>query len=449
MKEKSVSLKTKVPGPKSSSVQEVRQKHLPKGIGSLAPFYIKEGKGSLIKDLDDNVFIDFSSGIGVNVLGHSHDEMVEAVKSQAEKYFHTCAMVVMYESYVRLAEKLNEVAPGDTPKKSIFFNSGAEAVENAVKIARRYTGKNGVASIEFGYHGRTLLTMTLTSKVRPFKFGYGPFAPEVYKLPAPYCYRCKLGLNYPECKVACADYLEKFFVLECPHESLGAIVVEPILGEGGFITPPPEYFHKLRELCDKYGLLLIMDEIQTGFGRTGKLFATEHSGVEPDIIAVAKAMAGGMPISGLVGKADVMNVPDPGELGGTYGGNPLACEAALKVIEVIEKEGLVERANQLGDATKKRFEQMKEKYSIIGDVRGVGAMVAMELVKDRESKEFNPEAAGAIVKECYENGLLVLKAGAFNNVVRTLMPLVTTDEQLKDGLDILEKAVEKVQKDLG
>lgn len=446
MEESNKYLKTSVPGPISTQLLELKQKNVPKGIGNLVPFLIEEGSGALIKDVDGNVFIDFSSGIGTNNLGHAHPEIVAALKAQVDKFTHTCFMVVMYESYIRLAEKLNQLAPGSFTKKTMFFNSGAEAVENAVKVARRYTKRSGIVSLECGYHGRTLLTMTLTSKVRPYKFGYGPFAPEIYKMPAPYCYRCRFGLTYPNCDLACANYLEKFFIMECPAENIAAIIVEPVQGEGGFIVPPPGYLQALRSLCDKYGILLIADEIQTGFGRTGKLFAVEHSGVAPDIITVAKSMAAGIPVSGVIGRAEIMDVPEPGEVGGTYGGNPLGCVAALKVLEVLENEDLYGKAATLGNKLMNRFKEMQEKYKIIGEVRGLGAMVAMELVKDRKTKEPAVAETKAIIQECYKNGLIVLSAGVFSNVVRTLMPLVITDEQLSMGLDILEAAVAKADR---
>jgi len=447
MKEKKRTIKTEIPGSLSLRWEEERRENIPRAIKSQAPFYIQEGKGALLKDLDGNVFLDFSSGIGVNNLGHCHQEVVEAVQEQSQKYLHTCSVVVMYPSYVKLAAKLNQLAPGENPKKTFFLNSGAEAVENAVKIARRYTGKPGLASLEHSFHGRTLLTMSLTSKVKPFKFGFGPFAPEIYHLPAPYCYRCHFGLEYPGCSLACAEYLENFFLMECPAESLAAVVLEPVLGEGGFIVPPLEYFTKIRELCDRYGVLIIMDEIQTGFGRTGKLFASEHSGIEPDLIAVAKSMGGGLPVSGVIGKAEIMDAPGPGELGSTFGGNPVTCQSALKVLEVLDKEGLPDRAQFIGRTVKNRLEEMKEKYSLIGDIRGLGAMVALELVKDRDTREPASEATAAIIQECYQKGLVVLKAGAFNHIIRMLIPLVITEEQLQEGLDILESAVEKVQRE--
>lgn len=446
MKETGRTVATEVIGALSLELEQMRLENIPRGVSKLVPFFIKEGSGALVKDLDDNVYIDFSGGIGTLNIGHSHPEVVAAVKDQADKFFHTCSLVIMYEPYIRLTKSLNALFPGKSPAKTVFFNSGAEAVENAVKIARRFTKKSGIVSMECGYHGRTLLTMTLTSKVRPYKFGFGPFAPEIYKIPSPYCYRCRFGLKYPECDLTCARFFEKFFSLECPPENLAAVLVEPVQGEGGFIVPPPGYFTILREICDKNDILIIADEIQTGFGRTGKFFAVEHSGLQPDLLTVGKSIAAGLPLSGVIGRAEIMDAPDPGELGGTYSGNPLACCAGLKVLEVIEKEKLTQRAESVGAKMINRLKNMQQKYALIGDVRGSGAMVAIELVKDRNTKEPAAEETREIIRECYTNGLVALTAGVFNNVVRMLVPLVITDEQLAAGLDLLEDAVSKVDK---
>jgi 4-aminobutyrate aminotransferase/(S)-3-amino-2-methylpropionate transaminase len=443
MEEKKIHLNTSVPGPVSTQLNELRMQNIPRGIASVVPFFISGGDGAVVRDVDGNTYIDFSSGIATVNVGHAHTAVVDAIREQAEKYLHTCFMVVPYESYVRLAERLNHLVPGDLPKKSMFFNSGAEAVENAVKVARRYTKKTGIISLECGFHGRTLLAMTLTSKVRPYKYGFGPFAPEIYKMASPYCYRCRFGLSYPECDLACASFLEKFFILESPAENIAALIVEPIQGEGGFIVPPPGYLAKLRELCSKHGILLIADEIQTGFSRTGKLFGVEHSGIVPDLMTVGKAIGGGLPLSGLVGRAEIMDVPDAGEVGGTFGGNPLACAAALKVLDVIEEEGLSAKAAAIGEKVLSRFRAMQEKYPLIGDVRGAGAMCALELVTSQKTKEPAAAQTKAVVQECYKNGLIALSAGIYSNVIRTLMPLVITDDQLEAGLDILEQAIAK------
>ncbi|MGA8754178.1 aspartate aminotransferase family protein, partial [Candidatus Deferrimicrobium sp.] len=355
--------------------------------------------------------------------------------------------VAMYEPYVALAEKLNELAPGSFPKMSLFVNSGAEAVENAIKVARYATGRSAVIAFENAFHGRTLLTMTLTSKVKPYKFGFGPFAPEVYRMPFAYCYRCPFGLKYPSCGVACADYLETFFTGNVAPESTSAVIAEPIQGEGGFVTPPKEYFAKIHAICKKYGIVLIIDEIQSGMGRTGKLFAIEHWGVEPDLVTTAKSLAGGLPLSALTGRSDLMNKPHVGGLGGTFAGNPVACSAALAVLEVLTGEGFLEQAVALGKKVRSRLESLQKRYELIGDVRGKGPMLAIELVKDRESKAPAAEETKRLAKICFEKGLLLITCGTFGNVIRTLMPLVITDDQIEKGFGILEEALREVRAD--
>jgi 4-aminobutyrate aminotransferase/(S)-3-amino-2-methylpropionate transaminase len=407
---------------------------------------VASARGALIRDVEDREFIDFASGIGVMNVGHSHPKVVAAIKDQAEKFTHTCFMVMPYEPAVTLAEKLCAATPGAFPKTTLFINSGAEAVENAVKIARYYTKRPAVIAFENGYHGRTLLTMSLTSKVKPYKFGFGPFAPEVYRMPYAYCYRCPFGLKYPECDVTCADYLKEFFISHVAPESTAALIAEPIQGEGGFITPPPEYFPKLKKICEDNGVLFISDEIQTGMGRTGTMFAMEHWNVEADITIVAKSLAAGMPLSAVVGKKEIMDSVHPGGLGGTYGGNPVACRAGLAVMEIFEEENLLQASEALGKKLKKRFDAFQREYELIGEVRGMGPMLALELVKDRETKEPATAETKALVKYCYENGLILLACGAHGNVIRTLMPLVITDEQLAKGLCILDDAFASLKK---
>jgi 4-aminobutyrate aminotransferase / (S)-3-amino-2-methylpropionate transaminase / 5-aminovalerate transaminase len=428
-------------GPKSRELMEVRDQNVARGISYVMPVFVKEAKGALITDVDGNEFIDFASGIGVTNFGHNFPAVVEAIKKQADQYLHTCFMVNMYEPYVRLAEKLNNFVPGDFPKKSALFNSGAEAVENSIKLARRFTKKTAVVSLECAFHGRTLMTMTLTSKVRPYKYGFGPFAPDVYKIPSAYCYRCRFGLTYPECDLKCARHLEHFFAVECTPDNVAALIVEPVQGEGGFIVPPPDYFKVLHEICKKNDVLMIFDEIQTGFYRTGERLASCHYGVEPDLTAMAKSLAGGVPISALTGRAEIMDAAGPGEIGGTYGGNPMGCSAALAVFETIEKEQLEIQAKESGKIASDRLEDMKKKYSIIGDHRGLGAMQAIELVKDLKTKEPAPEAVKAIVKRCHERGLIIITAGIFSNVIRLLAPVNIPTDQLNRGLDILEEAI--------
>jgi len=431
---------------KNNTLKELRDNYIPPGHGSLTSSYVVSAKGAIVRDVDGRDFIDFSSGIGVMNVGHSHPKVVAAIKDQAEKFTHTCFMVLPYEPVVTLAQKLCAVTPGAFPKTALFINSGAEAVENAVKIARYYTKRPAVIAFENGYHGRTLLTMSLTSKVKPYKFGFGPFAPEVYRMPFAYCYRCPFGLEYPGCDVACADHLKEFFISHVAAEKTAAVIAEPITGEGGFITPPPEYFPKLINICRDNGILFIADEIQTGMGRTGRMFAMEHWNVAPDLMTVAKSLAAGMPLSAVVGRKEMMEVVHPFGLGGTYGGNPVACRAGLAVMEIFEEENLLQAAETLGKKLKKRFDAFQKEFELIGEVRGMGPMLALELVKDRETKEPATDEAKALVKFCYDKGLIILSCGNFGNVIRTLIPLVITDELLERGLAIIEEGLTSLSK---
>jgi 4-aminobutyrate aminotransferase/(S)-3-amino-2-methylpropionate transaminase len=370
--------------------------------------------------------------------------VVAAIQDQAEKFIHTCFSVAMYESYIDLAAKLNELTPGDFHKMTLFLNTGAEAVENAVKIARYATGRPAIIALDGAFHGRSLLTMTLTSKVKPYKHRFGPLAPEIYHMPNAYCYRCPFGLKYPACGAACADHLEEFFVGNVAAEQTAAVIAEPIQGEGGFITPPPEYFKKLQAICAKYGIVLIIDEVQTGMGRTGKLYAIEHWGIAPDLILTAKSLAGGLPLSAVTGRAELMDAVHAGGLGGTFSGNPIACRAGLAVLDILFEEGLLAKAEALGVKSRARMDALQQKFELIGDVRGKGPMLAMELVKDRESKAPATAETKALVQLCYERGLVLLNCGLHGNIIRTLMPLVITDEQLDQGFAILEGALETV-----
>jgi len=433
--------------PKSSAIlTELRANFVPQGPFNVTPYFVEKAKGAIVYDVDGRELIDFAGGIGVMNVGHSHPKVVAAIKHQAEKFTHTCFHIVMYAPYIQLAEKLCGLTPGSFPKMALLANSGAEAVENAVKVSRHYTNRPSIICFENGFHGRTYMAMTLTSKVKPYKLGFGPFMSEVYRMPFAYCYRCPFGLNYPGCEVACADYLKDFFISDVAAESTAAVIVEPIMGEGGFITPPPEYFPKLIQICHDNGIVFVADEIQSGIGRTGKMFAMEHWGVEPDLVLMAKSMAAGMPLSAVIGRAEMMNAPQVGGLGGTYGGNPVCCSAALAVIEIFEEENLLAKAQALGDKLRQRFEAMQKRLEIIGDVRGLGPMLALELVKDRVSKKPAADVAKALVKFCYERGLLILSCGNFSNVIRTLMPLVITDDQLERGLAILEEGLTTLSK---
>jgi 4-aminobutyrate aminotransferase/(S)-3-amino-2-methylpropionate transaminase len=429
---------------RSAEYQARRDRNVPRGTSHATPAFIKEAHGAVMVDLEGRELIDFAGGIGVANVGHAHPKVVAAIKDQAEKYIHTCFHIAMYEPYVDLAERLNELAPGDFHKMTLLANSGAEAVENAVKIARHATRRPAVIALEGAFHGRTLLGMTLTGKVKPYKLGFGPFAPEVYRLPNPYCYRCPFGLKQPSCGTACADHLEDFFVGNVAPEQTAAVIAEPIQGEGGFITPPPNYFAKLQAICKKHGIVLIVDEVQTAMGRTGKLFAIEHWGIAPDLVTTAKSLGGGLPLSAVTGRADLMNEPHVGGLGGTFSGNPVACRAALAVLEILVNDGLLDRAAQLGEKVRAHLDALQRKHELVGDVRGKGPMLAMELVRDRERKTPAAEETKRLVKLCYEKGLVLVSCGHFGNVIRTLMPLVITDAQLDRGFQILDSALEEV-----
>ena len=422
----------------SESLTDLRARVVPQGPFNVTPFFVEKARGAVIHDVDGRELIDFAGGIGVMNVGHSHPKVVAAIKDQAEKYTHTCFHIVMYEPYMKLAEKLCALTPGSFPKMAMFANSGAEGVENAVKIARHFTKRPALIAFENGFHGRTYMALSLTSKVMPYKVGFGPFMSEVYRMPFAYCYRCSFGLEYPKCEVACADFLKDFFISHVAVDSVAAVVAEPITGEGGFITPPPEYFPKLVKICRDHGIVFIADEVQSGMGRTGKMFAMEHWGVEPDLTILAKSLAAGMPLSAVVGRKEMMNAPQVGGLGGTYGGNPVCCRAALAVLEVFEEEDLLGKSLRLGKKLRQRFEAWHKEIEIVGDVRGLGPMLALELVKDRESRKPASDEAKAFVRFCYEKGLIILSCGNFSNVIRTLMPLVITEEQLERGLSIME-----------
>jgi 4-aminobutyrate aminotransferase/(S)-3-amino-2-methylpropionate transaminase len=430
---------------KKEYLSELRNKVIPSGYKSGTTVYVESAKGAIIRDIEGKEYVDFAGGLGVMTVGHSHPKVVAAIKDQAEKFTHTCFMVVPYESAIKLAEKLCQIAPGTTPKSTLFVNSGAEAVENSVKIARYYKKRQAIIALEHGYHGRTQLTMTLTSKVNPFKLGFGPFAPEIYHIPAPYCYRCSFGLRYPGCDVACAEYLSDFLKYRVGAECTAAVIAEPLLGEGGFITPPPEYFKKLTGICRANGIIFIADEIQAGTGRTGKMYAIEHFGVEPDMITVAKGFAAGLPLSAVVGKSEIMNSVHPGGLGGTYGANPVACRAALAVMDIFNEENLLQKAQILGKKIRERLTAWHSRFETIGDVRGLGPMLAIELVKDRETKKPAAEEASGLVKYCIDHGVVILVCGTFNNVIRFLPPLVITDQELNKGLSVVEEGLASLQ----
>ncbi|MET9343028.1 4-aminobutyrate--2-oxoglutarate transaminase [Nonomuraea sp. NPDC003804] len=431
-------LVTEIPGPKSRELLARKQAAVPPGIGTTLPVFVTQAGGGVVVDIDGNSLIDFGSGIAVTSVGNSAPRVVERVGKQVADFTHTCFMVTPYESYVEVCEKLNSLTPGDHEKRSFLVNSGAEAVENAVKVARLATGRQAVVVFDHGYHGRTLLTMTLTAKNLPYKQGFGPFAPEVYRVPLAYPYRWPTG---PEnCAEEAAAQAIDAITKQIGATNVAAVVIEPIAGEGGFIEPAKGFLPRIAEFCRENGIVFIADEVQTGFARTGHLFACEDEGVVPDIIATAKGIAGGLPLAAVTGRAELLDKVHVGGLGGTYGGNPLACEAALGVLETIEAEDLVGKARRIGEIMLPRLRAMQERHDIIGDVRGRGAMIAIELVKPG-TKEPNPEAVAEVVRRCHAEGLLVLTAGTYGNVLRFLPPLVIPEHLLEEGLGILEKAL--------
>jgi len=420
-----------------AELAELRSTYVPRGITSAHPVTVDRAKGSELWDVSGKRYIDFAGGIGVMNVGHSHPRVMKAVQEQLERATHTSFQVVHYESYLRLAQRICEVAPIDGPKKAIFFSTGAEAVENAVKIARAATGRPAVVSFQGAFHGRTLLALSLTGSVQPYKQDFGPYAAEIYQSPFPYEYR---GWSSDQALAA----LDNLFESEVAPKRVAAIVIEPVLGEGGFVPAPLEFLRKLRKVTEQHGILLIADEIQTGFGRTGKFFAIEHAGVQPDLITVAKSLAAGFPLSGVIGRAQVMDAPDPGGLGGTYAGNPVACTAGLAVMDVMRDEKLPERAARIGSVIEERMQSWAAIHRLIGDVRVMGAMAGMELVRDRDTKEAADKETARIVAVAREKGLIILRAGTHHNVIRTLMPLTIPDEQLEEGLDMLGAALQEV-----
>ncbi|WP_100332160.1 4-aminobutyrate--2-oxoglutarate transaminase [Bacillus xiapuensis] len=431
-----------LPGEKAKKLLERRQAAVVKGVSNGVPTFAEKAEGALITDVDGNTFIDFVGAIGTMNVGHCHPKVVEALHKQIDQYIHPGFNVMMYEPYIELCEKLAELVPGKHAKQAILLNSGAEAVENAVKIARKYTKRSGVISFSRAYHGRTLLTMTMTSKVKPYKFEFGPFAPEVYKAPFPYTYRRPDGVTEEQYIDMIIDQFKDFFVNDVAPEGIAAAIIEPVQGEGGFIPAPKRFIQAVYDICRQHGIVFIADEIQTGFGRTGKQFAIEHFGIEPDLMTVSKSMAAGVPISAVVGRKEIMEVANAGELGGTYSGSPLGCAAALAVIDIMKEERLNERGEELGKWVAEHFRQLAEKHQEIGDIRGLGSMVAIEIVKDRQTKQPYKELTNAIIVEANNRGLLVISAGAYGNVLRFLMPLVITDEQVAEGLAILDDAFE-------
>jgi 4-aminobutyrate aminotransferase / (S)-3-amino-2-methylpropionate transaminase / 5-aminovalerate transaminase len=431
---KAIELKTVIPGPRSKEVLDRKDKVVADPLSIFLPVVIEHGSGATLTDVDGNTFLDFTGGVGCLNVGHAHPRVVEAISDQAAKFLHTDFTIVPYEVYVTLAERLVATAPISGQAKAAFFNAGTEAVENAVKFARAYTKRPAVIGFEGGFHGRTLLSLTLTSKTHPYKAGLGPFAPEVYRLPFAQEYR---GPSAAEA----LDALERALVTYVAAESVAAIVIEPVQGEGGFVVAPPEFLEGVRRICDDNGIVLVVDEVQTGFGRTGKMWGIEHYDVEPDLMCVAKSIAGGLPLSGVIGRAEIMDAPGDSAIGGTYVGNPVAQAAALAVLDVFEEEGLLAAASQIGETIRTRMQAWQQRWDAVGDVRGLGSMLAIELVHGRSTKDPAPEVASAIVEAAAERGLLLLKSGIYSNCIRVLVPLVISEGELEEALGVWEDAL--------
>ena len=429
-----IELKTEIPGPRARAILEREERAVARPLIVHGPVIAAEARGATITDVDGNTFIDFVGGVGVANVGHNHPRVVEAVTAQAERYLHTDFTVVAYEPYIELAERLCAFAPIAGDCRAAFFNAGTEAVENAVKLSRLHTGREAVIAFEGAFHGRTLLALTMTSKTHPYKTGLGPFAPEVYRAPYPNAYRG------PDARTALAA-IERMFSTHVAAEDVAAIVFEAQQGEGGFIPAPAAFVEGLRRICDEHGIVMVADEVQTGFGRTGRMFAMEHFDVEPDLVVVAKSIAGGMPLSGVIGRAEIMDGAHLGAIGGTYIGNPVALAAALAVLDVFEEENLVARGVTVGNTIRARMEQWQQRWPEIGDVRGMGAMLAIELVTDPETKEPAPELTTAVIDEALQRGLILLKAGVHGNCIRVLCPLAISDGELQEALGVWDEAL--------
>ncbi|QBD76597.1 4-aminobutyrate--2-oxoglutarate transaminase [Ktedonosporobacter rubrisoli] len=426
-------------GKKSADLLAQRDQYIARAVHSETDIFAERAEGAVIEDVDGNHFIDFAVGHGAVNIGHSRPEIVKAVVEQAEKFMHTSFTAVMYESYVALARRLAAITPGKFAKKAAFFTTGAEAVENAVKIARFATGRPAIIVFDQAFHGRTLLAMTMTARVKPYKYGFGPYAPEVYRAPFPYEYR--MDGTPEEITKRCIDELKRLFVGGVAPDKVAAVVVEPVQGEGGMIPPTPGFLPALKAICEEHGILFIADEIQSGFCRTGRMFAVEHENVVPDLIVLAKSLGAGMPISGVIGRAEIMDALPSGSLGGTYSGNPLACVAALAVLDLFEKEDMAAKSRETGKIVIQRLKKLQERVPAIGDVRGLGGMIGIEFVKDPQTREPDPELVNRILAESHRRGLVLVSAGIYDNVIRILAPLSTTPEQLEKALSIFEEAI--------
>jgi len=434
---RTIALKTEIPGPRSREINERIERSIARALAVTFPIVAESARGASLTDVDGNTFIDFAGGVGCLNVGHSHPDVVAAAQEQLGRFAHTDFTIVPYETYVELAERLAKHIPITGPVKAAFFNAGTEAVENAIKFARAYTKRPAVIAFEGAFHGRTLLSLSLTSKVHPYKAGLGPFAPEIYRMPFPNAYR---GVSTDEALAA----IERAFTTHVAPENVAAIIFEPVQGEGGFIVAPPPFVEGLRRICDKHGIVLIADEVQTGFGRTGRFFGIEHTGVEPDLVCVAKSIANGLPLSGVLGRAEIMDAPVEGGVGGTYVGNPVAQAAALAVLDVIEDEGLVERSAAIGETIRARMLGWQERWASVGDVRGLGSMLAIELVSDPASHKPSKELAHQVTKAALERGLLLITCGIYGNCIRVLVPLMIAEPELDEALGVWEEALETV-----
>lgn len=429
---------------RTTELQEKRQKYVSRGIGNGNLNFAATAQGSTITDIEGREWIDFAAAIGTLNVGHSHPRVTKVVHEQVDKFLHPSFNVIMYESYIELAEKLSEIAPIEDAAVALF-NTGAEAVENAVKFARRYTGRQAVVSFTRGFHGRTNLTMGMTSKVKPYKIGFGPFTPEVYQAPYPYMYRKPADMSDEEYVDSVIAEFKELFVATVAPEAVACVVMEPVQGEGGFIVPPKKFVQEVAAFCKEHGILFVADEIQAGFARTGTMFAIEQFDVQPDLMTLSKSIAGGLPLAAVVGRSDVIHAPTPGEIGGTYSGSPVACVASLEIIDIIKDENLTDRAEEIGARIEEELKGYEKEYDFVGDIRRLGNMVAVELVKDRTTKEPAADIVNAIAKYANDNGLLLITAGIHNNVIRFLTPLVITEEELEKGFAILKDAFESVK----
>src|SRR6202167_3332582 len=439
-----IQLRISIPGPRSQALMKRRNAAVVQAAYHATPVFVTKAEGAVVEDVDGNRLIDFAGGIGCLNTGHRAPAVVDAVRRQLDRFLHTSFNVLPYESYIAVCERLNELVPVKGQKKTLLVNTGAEAVENAIKIARFYTKRPAIISFEDAFHGRTYMAMAATSKTHPYKAGFEPFPGDVYRIADAYCYRCSYSMKYPSCDVYCARHIEDTFKRGVAAESVAAVIVEPILGEGGFVTPPAEFYPTLSAICRKHGILLIADEVQTGFGRTGAMFACERLGFEPDLVTMAKSLTGGLPMGAVTGRSEIMDAAGVGQLGGTFGGNPAACEAALAVLDIIDKENLCARANVLGERFRKRAAKWQAKWEMVGDVRGIGAMQALELVRSKKTRQPADLETAQVSQYCYEHGLVLITAGSYGNVIRLLMPLVVTDAQMDEALDVLESALAHV-----